>query len=113
MSKGRDQFVAMLARELSDLNTYQVADVAAKLMRYGRTSSRLAVAECNRGMTDAERKQDERNDKRIKELVATFGKGFGVVLGGDPRGYTVKLLVPSGAHNTMGGKEGGWGVPNS
>lgn len=30
---------------------------------------------------------------------------------GDPRGYTVKLLLPSGSFNTMGGLEEGFGVP--
>lgn len=37
--------------------------------------------------------------------------GIRVTTGGDPRGYTTKLMLPSGAHNTWGGREAGFGVP--
>lgn len=38
--------------------------------------------------------------------------GVTLELGGDPRGYTVKLMTPkSGRYNTWGGAECGWGVP--
>ena len=33
-------------------------------------------------------------------------------VGGDPRGYTLKLRLPSGKGNTWGGDECGWGVPS-
>lgn len=33
------------------------------------------------------------------------------IFGGDPRGYTVKLLLPDGTYNTWGGFECGLGVP--
>lgn len=33
------------------------------------------------------------------------------IFGGDPRGYTVKILLPDGSSNTWGGFECGWGVP--
>lgn len=45
----------------------------------------------------------------IKNLCQPYG--FTPILGGDPRGFTVKLLFPSGIYNTWGGKESGYGVP--
>ena len=45
------------------------------------------------------------------KLHAILPPGFTALTGGDPRGYTTKLIVPSGAHNTMGGREDGIGVP--
>lgn len=111
MSKDRDEFVAVLTRELPDWSIGQVVDLAAKLMRYGRLSHRLAEALCNRELTAAEERQDTANDERIRLLVATLGVGFGCMISGDPRGATVKLILPSRRSNSFGGE--GWCVPGS
>lgn len=54
-------------------------------------------------------RQEAQAEKRIAEICAPFG----IVpnFGGDPRGYTVKLKLPSGAYNTWGGSGDGYGVP--
>jgi hypothetical protein len=64
-------------------------------------------------------KRTDRNDKRIRELVALLphvdGQPWTVELSGDPRGYVVKLLAPTeelrrSLWNTWGGAESGFGV---
>ena len=51
----------------------------------------------------------ERCALRIKDICAPFK--LPVTLGGDPRGYCVKVKLPDGSHNTWGGSEDGIGVP--
>lgn len=80
----------------------------------------------------ARAKREESCERRITEVCAKFGhkpdciyvggvparatcRCRGKILkphfGGDPRGYTVKVKLPSGVHNTFGGSEEGYGVP--
>lgn len=109
--KDREEFVAMIVDALPSIEPLEAAAAARALMKLGATSSRLAVDACNRELTAAEKAKDERNDA----LIAAWGKRYGLklVTGGDPRGFTVKVILPSGRYNTMGGKEDGWGVPTS
>ena len=39
------------------------------------------------------------------------GKQFRPRFHGDPRGYVLKIMLPSGRYNTWGGAESGYGVP--
>lgn len=57
----------------------------------------------------------EREEARAQKNVIAACSELGLVpdFGGDPRGYTVKVKLPSGRYNTWGGKEDGWGVPTS
>ena len=50
-----------------------------------------------------------RTEARLKDLCRHYG--FELNLGGDPRGYAVKLILPTGRYNTFGGKGEGYGVP--
>lgn len=43
----RDEFIALLARELPDIATHLVIDLAHKLLRASATLTRLAEAQCN------------------------------------------------------------------
>jgi hypothetical protein len=47
-------------------------------------------------------KRDAQLEKRIRAIVAELGEGFGVVFLGDPRGCTVKIVLPSGRTNDWG-----------
>ena len=109
------------------LTLQECIDAARSLLRHARTHGRLAVDECNgpsafidqvpyprAGELIAEwearlEKRQAACEKRIREICAGFN--LPVHLGGDPRGYTVKVKLPSGAHNTWGGSEEGYGVP--
>lgn len=104
-------------------------DAARLLLRHARTHQRLAEESCNghpaqnsahisaqsinalQGAWDARiAKSEERTEKRIREICAQFN--LPVHFGGDPRGYTVKLKLPSGAYNSWGGSEEWYGVPS-
>lgn len=118
----------------------QCIDAARALLRHAHTHGNLAVQQCNgpqhlNGPSpynwhkepvkhtewingnhaameawEARLERDqERVEKRIKEICAGFN--LPVTLGGDPRGFTVKLKLSSGAYNTWGGSEDGYGVP--
>lgn len=52
----------------------------------------------------------KRNRHHISALARQVG-ATGVNFGGDPRGYTVKLVFPSGVNNSWG--DDGYGVPGS
>lgn len=109
--KDREEFVAMIVGALRDVEPLEAAAAARALMKLGATCSRLAVDACNRELSEAEKAKDARNDALIKAWAQRYG--LKVHLNGDPRGYTVKVVLPSGRYNTMGGKEDGWGVPTS
>lgn len=117
----RDEFVAVLARELPDMAAHHVAELAGFLVAASRKMDRLAVALCN-GDIDQEpfSKRADRLREKIDAKFAEFGKleylkdkmpAIQFQLGGDPRGYTLKLHLPSKRHNTWGGEEAGYGVP--
>jgi len=137
-AKDREGFIARLVSEFNGrpcpiskenqtgkLLLEQCTDAARALMRHAKTHGRLACEACNGypgGRHDyrfddkfleqweAKRAAHEaRIEARMVEILAPFG----IVprFGGDPRGYTVKIHFPSGAYNTWGGREEGYGVP--
>jgi len=123
----RDQFIAQLVRALPEKPAHVVADAARLLMRHAKTHGNLAVAECNgpgdyvnripypeAGHIYAEhQRRIEKKTQQIEGRIIAICAELGLVaiLGGDPRGYTVKVKLPTGAYNTLGGREDGYGVP--
>lgn len=121
----RDSFMAAMSAAGVPL------EVARKMLRYAAIIDRLAVAQCNgdwpadNGTGGAECPTcggiwragitrrgclDCRTEAKLVALLDPFG--IRVETGGDPRGYTVKLHLPTGAHNTWGnGGADGYGVP--
>lgn len=106
-------FVNALARN----GVQHPTDEALELARLARRHHRLAERHCNgdcrscgeeAGWPDV-CKADERLEARIEKRAAALG--FKVQFGGDPRGYTVSLVLPDGSYNSWGGKESGYGVP--
>lgn len=69
-----------------------------------RILARYAVDECNRG------ELTPRQAKREKRLIQVLRDFYGDALdvNGDPRGYVVKIKLPSGRYNNWGGEA--WGV---
>ncbi len=87
--------------------------LAEKLIRLARQYARLQERQCNEPVTDAMIEREHRLEGRIKELCNRDNLGpwiRGVSFDGDPRGYCVKLRLFSGAYNTLGGKESGYGI---
>ena len=126
--KEREEFVAVLVRECPQVDAVQVAQVAGRIMRHAATYCRLAEESCNghpaqgsptmpaAQLGKLQEKWDariEREEARIEKLLTAAASELGLVadFGGDPRGYTVKLMLPSGRSNSFGGE--GYGVPTS
>lgn len=101
--KERDEFIAVMTGQGVPL------EVTRLVIKDATTVQRLAVAECERELSEKEKRRDELAQARIKLRLAAHG--VGVKFNGDPRGYAVKLLFKSGLYNTWGGVEEGWGVP--
>jgi len=116
----RIDFERILADEVEDYAQRQIVRANAKLLlRHGKTYARLQEMACNGPGTwfgesnesFARReaafnlyrdRKEELLEKRIRSLVTEMGTGFGVTFGGDPRGCTMIIQVPSGKTN-------GWG----
>jgi len=81
---------------------------AVELLRLADRLHRYAEAACNYQLTPAQEKRVATLETRVNAICAELG--IGVHHNGDPRGYAVKLLLPSGDYNTLGGKEEGWGI---
>lgn len=85
------------------------------LTRMAKTHHRYQEARC--GSADfnaADERREEALEARITKLAASVGVQA-VRFTGDPRGCTVKLLLPADEngcrpYNTWGGMESGWGV---
>ena len=121
--KEREEFIARMVTEFGE----NKLDNIRLLLRHAKTHGNLAVAECNgpgdwvdhvpyprAGEIYAEfeakiEKRQEQIEKRIQQVCELIG--CTVRFGGDPRGYTVSVFLPSGRYNTWGGAESGWGVP--
>lgn len=120
--KDRDEFVAVIVEEfgtealqkrgrampLEDRKTTAV-EFARLVLSNASTIQRIATNECNRELTDGERRQDAAAQQRIIEACRPWG--IGPTFNGDPRGVCVKLILPSGRYNSFGGAEDGFCVP--
>lgn len=86
----------------------------AEVMRRARRHDRMAETACNRPLTEREKKAIKTNERAIRALFTGPGRNPDlapvVKFEGDPRGYTVRVFLPSGAYNTWGGAESGWGI---
>jgi len=133
MSRERDEFIGLLNREYPHMSVTQISKHAGRLMRLGRQYARIQEAICNgdypadngerpvapcpkceqgfaaesirSGLCPACRKEAE-----IRTACRAL-PGCEPIFGGDPRGATVKLRVPSGRTNDWG--QTGICVPNS
>jgi hypothetical protein len=75
---------------------------------------RWAVRECNVACrSNAERAKRDREKDELQAEVEFVAEALGldVETDGDPRGYTIKLRLPSGRFNSWDGLS--WGVPTS
>jgi len=104
--KDREQFCFIVARTIPAATFNEVT----RMLQLARGVQRLAVAECNRQLTEREKARQA----KLASAVLDLAKGWGIVahITGDPRGYVVKLMLPGGHYNTWGGPESGWGVPS-
>jgi hypothetical protein len=122
----RTEFGRIMTEESGGyVNAARVADL---LCRHGKTYARIQEANCNgvgtyygedqaRFAKRQERfeRELERRESKLEDLIRRkcqeLGEGFVPVFGGDPRGNTIKIKVPSGRTNDWGGE--GISVPTS
>lgn len=94
------EFVLIMGRETS-LSPHFVG----LLMKLAKQYQRLQEIACERALTKKESEKESRLEKKIEATANTFRHihpAVGVKFSGDPRGYCVKLVVPSGFTNDMG-----------
>jgi hypothetical protein len=99
---------------------------AEKLLRLAKTHGKLQEFQCNGvGTVYGEsnesfgkrqdkfekwvEKREKDTERRISEIASALG--LPVTFSGDPRGYTVRFMLPSKRFNSWGGEESGYGVP--
>lgn len=121
--EARQQFITSVTRETAHPHPEALAGL---LLRHGVTYAKLQEANCNGVGTWAgesvehfQKRQDRfekwiaKREQQIEKRVTSIAQqlGFGVIFGGDPRGWTIKLTVPSG--KTTDWAHEGIGVPTS
>jgi hypothetical protein len=113
------EFVCAVERELRESNPtlaeWAVVKRLLRLCELNNALHALAEAACNYGLTERQEKRQAKLEEEVRQIVKTFGTGFGVIFNGDPRGITVRLVLPSGRTNAWQGvgcpQDGGWRVP--
>jgi hypothetical protein len=113
--KAREEFISLICEhvnytKIGNPNRMPIVHFAQKLMRYGATLGRIAENECNgyqdwQGNWDAKAAaHDEAKEARIRLKVTNLCAEFGCkpVFQGDPRGNTLKIVVPDGYTNDWG-----------
>lgn len=85
----RERFIAQFVSERApkDYNVMRRLEDARTILRHATTHGRLAVEDCNRGLTDAETLQMDKAEKHIAAVCLRYR--FRCIFGGDPRGFTV------------------------
>ena len=119
--KDRDEFIGVIVEEVTKApksphdatNGHWRTNIGVKLarliLRNAAIIQRVAVTQCNRELTEGEKKQDFTACDRV--TAACFPWGIVPRFSGDPRGCVVKLILPSGRWNSFGGAEDGYCVP--
>ena len=126
-AKDRALFVGQLVRAMPDKPVHVVERAAALLIRHATTHGNLAEAECNGPgdwvnsipyprageIINTHQALIEKKRAQIEARMTAICAELGITpnFDGDPRGYTVKVHLPTGASNTWGGREEGYGVP--
>lgn len=119
-SKAREEFVRAMVAEFGD--NIKTRAAIRVLTREAHVHMACAVAQCNGPETPLDKAQswdewEANRARREAECEARIGKaaqsiGATVRTGGDPRGFTVKVMMPrTGAYNSWGGAADGFGVP--
>lgn len=104
----RDEAVCAFARAYPDKHLMEIMALVDDLRRIAKSAQRNAENLCNLANY-----ADKRDSLRAR-VVRVF-KTHGLVLskvkvGGDPRGYCLKIILSTGEYNTWGGAEDGWGL---
>jgi hypothetical protein len=104
-------YVAAIAQNTTGKHPDIIAQDALKLRRLATRHAWYCLQACNVGLTDEqEAAQEKLEDKMLTHVEENF-PGVKVAFQHDPRGATVKLILPDGRSNSFAG--GYWCVPIS
>ena len=113
------ELALQLARYFTKAQLGQIAGLCSLIARHARTHNRLQEVACSVEMSEAQQARHDKRDAAIEDRISALVSQFprskrGRILvrfEGDPRGYTVKLVVPKAKRdgNTWG-LEGLYGV---
>ena len=117
--KEREEFVSLIMQHVEIGGWDGKFSLSQRLMRYGATYAGIQERQCNghqdrQGYWDEKAAtKDERKEERIRDKVIKLCKEFDCVpeFQGDPRGATIKIMVPDGFTNDWA--QVGICVPNS
>ena len=110
--RGRDLAHAIV-EDYPDNQRADILRACSLIARHARTHKHLAEAQCNgfqdwrgnwdQAQADAAEKRSDAIEARILTLVQTWIDPYAsAIFGGDPRGATVKIVLPSGRTNDFG-----------
>lgn len=114
--KAREEFVALIVMHatgptgIGSQDERKRISAAQRLLWYGATLGRIAERQCNGYQTwdhkwdEKAAKRDEDKEERIVARVVKLCESIGckAVTQGDPRGNTLKVVVPDGYTNDWG-----------
>lgn len=107
--KAHEQNVQVLARNFP--RAVNVPDLEVRLHRLALKCEYNAENLCNiDGYVD---KRDELWKTYAKICKTHNVEGMRAQIGGDPRGFCLKLFLPDGTYNSWGGVEAGYGIGRS
>jgi hypothetical protein len=95
------EFAAILARELPDKSPSRIAELVLQLTRAAKHLQRVNEHDCNVGLDDRGLANRERYESKILNGARANGLA-GARFNHDPRGGSLRVLVPSGYMNTWG-----------
>lgn len=105
-----------LANDISGKHGLVLPSLAQQLITLSRRYAKIQERWCNEdmsatpGLQEKVEAQEKKLEEEIRDLAKTIPGVQGVKFTGDPRGYTVRLMLKSERYNTWGGLEDGWGV---
>ncbi len=120
MSENEREFRKHLGEyNAKNVDMHRLSEISKIVCRKASRMRMLAEHDCNRGLTEREKQEDERLQDEIRTLLREVNDEIRVRFDGDPRGYVVRVLFPQRRHpngfmtrpyNTWGGEDYGFGI---
>jgi len=102
------RWVSIVCNERKDDPNVNPFETARELWRIANSLNHLNEVDANYGLSSRQVMRERNLQRRAAELADDLG--FVVMHNGDPRGYALQFVLPSGRHNTWGGPEHGYGI---
>jgi len=104
--KNLQELQKVLSKNAPSLDYWKYAE---EIQKAARSLHHLAEVACNGELTKRQETRQANLEAKVAKLLAECG-AVKVIQNGDPRGYAVKAVFPTGDYNTWGGREDGFGI---